>query len=73
MGELPILYLGPTLCLGWATKSMWNPVVERVERKLSAWKANYPSIAGRVTLIKSVLSNLPIYYYFSPYLNVWLQ
>lgn len=29
---------------------------------MSTWKANYLSIGGRVTLIKSVLSNLPVYY-----------
>ena len=49
--------------LGRVTKSLWNPVGERVETKFSTWKANYLSIGGRVTLIKSVLSNLPVYYF----------
>ena len=31
-------------------------------RELSIWKANYLSIGGRVTLIKFVLANLPVYF-----------
>lgn len=62
-GDLPASYLGLPLCLGPVSKSMWNPVVERVERKLSTWKASYLSMRGRVTLIKAVLLNLPIYYF----------
>eukprot|EP00268_Persea_americana_P005045 TRINITY_DN11696_c0_g1_i1.p1 TRINITY_DN11696_c0_g1~~TRINITY_DN11696_c0_g1_i1.p1 ORF type:complete len:177 (+),score=18.27 TRINITY_DN11696_c0_g1_i1:467-997(+) len=52
VGDLPASYLGLPLCLGSVSKSMWNPVVERVERKLSASKASYLSIGGRVTLIR---------------------
>lgn len=63
IGDLPLSYLGMPLCSVRVTKSLWNPVVEMVERKLSAWKANYLSIGGRVTLIKYVLSNLPVYYF----------
>lgn len=39
--------------------------MERVEKKLSSWKANYLSLGGRVTLILSALSNLPIYLFLS--------
>lgn len=63
VGDLSTLHSGLPLCLGSATKSMWNLVVERVETKLSTWKINYLSIEGRVTLIKSVMSNLPVYYF----------
>lgn len=63
IGDLPLSYLGMPLCSWRVTISLWNPVVEMVERKLSSWKVNYLSIGGRVTLIKSVLSNLPVYYF----------
>eukprot|EP00268_Persea_americana_P014029 TRINITY_DN16210_c0_g1_i2.p1 TRINITY_DN16210_c0_g1~~TRINITY_DN16210_c0_g1_i2.p1 ORF type:complete len:280 (+),score=35.24 TRINITY_DN16210_c0_g1_i2:349-1188(+) len=63
IGELPVLYLRMPLCSGRVSKSLWNPVLERVEGKLSSWKAKYLSIGGRATLIKSVLSNLPVYYF----------
>ncbi|CAN1303199.1 Putative ribonuclease H protein At1g65750 [Linum perenne] len=33
-----------------------------MERRLDTWKANFLSFGGRVTLIKSVHSSLPVYY-----------
>lgn len=37
-------------------------VIEKVERRLASWKRLYLSKGGRVTLIKSTLSNLPTYF-----------
>lgn len=42
--------------------SFWDPVVERVNRRLAGWKKSYISLGGRITLIKAVLSNVPVYY-----------
>ncbi|XP_028125599.1 uncharacterized protein LOC114322487 [Camellia sinensis] len=39
-----------------------KPIVEKFKKKLTGWKRRMLSFAGRVTLIKSVLSCLPIYY-----------
>lgn len=41
---------------------MWYSIVEKFEKKLSTWKRQYLSIGCRVNLIKSTLSNPPIYY-----------
>ena len=43
-------------------KSIWNCVVEKMEKCLGGWKRLYLSRGGRVTLIKSTLSSLPTYY-----------
>ena len=37
-------------------------MVEKVEKRLASWKRLYLSKGGRLTLIKSTLSNLPTYY-----------
>ena len=37
-------------------------VVDKVKRKLSLWKSNYLSRAGKLTLIKSTLNSMPAYY-----------
>lgn len=42
--------------------SMWDPEVEKFEKKSSSWKMQYLSFGGRITLIKSSLSSLPVYY-----------
>lgn len=60
VGALPT-YLGLPLCLGNAPKFIWNPMLERIEKKFATWKANCLSLRERITLIKSALSNLPIY------------
>ena len=39
----------------------WDPIEERF-RRLAIWKCQYISKGGRVTLIRSTLSNLPIYF-----------
>ena len=42
--------------------SIWNPILEKMERRLEGWKRLYLSKGGRVTFIKSTLSNLPTYF-----------
>jgi len=40
----------------------WEEVVEKVRKRLSRWKGKFISIAGRLCLIKSVLSALPLFF-----------
>ena len=55
-------YLG--LPLGAAHNSMvaWDGVEERFRKRLVMWKRQYISKGGRLTLIKSTLASLPIYF-----------
>ena len=42
--------------------SAWNPILQKIQRKLMTWKAKTLPRAGRLVLIKSVLNSLPLYY-----------
>ena len=61
-GSLPMKYLGLPLGAKFKDKTIWNPILEKMERRLAGWKRLYLSTGGRVTLIKSTLSNLPTYF-----------
>ena len=57
-GSLPMKYLGLPLGAKWKDRAIWNPIVEKVEKRLAGWKRFYLSKGGELTLIKSSLSNL---------------
>jgi hypothetical protein len=55
-------YLGLPLGAKFKESTIWNPIIEKMERHLAGWKRLYLSKGGKVTLIKSTLSNLPTYF-----------
>ena len=57
-------YLGLPLGEKFKDKTIWNPILEKVEWKLVGWKKLYLSKGGRVALVKSNISNLPTYLFF---------
>ena len=59
---LPLKYLGLPLGASFKDKSIWNPILEKMERRLASWKRLYLPKGGKVTLIKSTLSSLPTYF-----------
>ena len=62
VGSLPTTYLG--LPLGTPHKSMgvWDSIVDRFRKRLASWKRQYISKGGRLKLIQSTFSSLPIYF-----------
>ena len=65
VGTLPLTYLGLPLGTRQNLVRIWEGIEERFRRRLIAWKRQYISRGGRLTLIKSTLSNLPIYHLLS--------
>ncbi|XP_059638933.1 uncharacterized protein LOC132281228 [Cornus florida] len=62
VGSFLISYLGLPLGAMSRRTSIWDPVVERFERRLAGWKQQYLSKEGKITLMKSTPSNLPNYF-----------
>ncbi|RVW69297.1 putative ribonuclease H protein [Vitis vinifera] len=46
----------PTAC------GFWDPVIERISRRLDGWQKAYLSLGGRITLLQSCLSHIPSYF-----------
>ncbi|RVW99510.1 putative ribonuclease H protein [Vitis vinifera] len=61
VGQLPTVYLGLPLGAPNRASSVWVGVEERMWRRLALWKRQYLSKEGRITLIKSTLSSIPLY------------
>ena len=62
VGSLPTTYLGLPLRAPHKSVRAWDSVEERFRKRLASWKKQYISKGGRLTLIQSTLSNLPIYF-----------
>ena len=58
IGSLPIEYLGLPLGAKHEAARVWDGVEERFRRRLALWKRQHISKGGRLTLIRSVLSNM---------------
>jgi hypothetical protein len=63
VGIMPLIYLGMPVGANMNHVKIWEPVVSSFQSKLALWKAKSLSFGGRITLIKSVLSSLPLYYF----------
>lgn len=54
------------------TKETYNSVIDKVQKRLAAWKSNTLSMAGRLTLLQSVTAAIPIHAICSaPCCHVW--
>jgi len=60
---LPFKYLGMPIGGNPRKRVFWNPVVENIRSRLSRWKGGLLSMAGRICLIKSVISTLSLFYF----------
>ena len=61
VGRLPTSYLGIPLGANHKSVAVWDGVEERFRKRLAVWKRQFISKGGRMTLIRSTLSSMPIY------------
>jgi hypothetical protein len=64
-------YLGLPLGAPYKSTTIKNDIVEKMDRRFVGWKKLYLLKGGRLTLIKSTLSNLLTYYLCFLFLWVW--
>lgn len=62
LGSWPMNYLGVPIGLTARKRIFWEPLVRIMKTKLASWKASSLNQAGRLTLVKAVLDNLPVYW-----------
>nr|XP_009764302.1 PREDICTED: uncharacterized protein LOC104216045 [Nicotiana sylvestris] len=59
VSSFPTTYLGLPLGASHKDTTVWNPVIERVEKRLAGWQKRYLSKGRKEVLIKSTLSSMP--------------
>ena len=55
-------YLGLEVGGNPRKKKFWDPMVNKLKARLNLWKGRFLSTVGRICLIKSVLTAVPLYY-----------
>jgi hypothetical protein len=71
--EFPITYLGIPLSMGKLHRAVWQRLIDKVVDKLPVWKGALMHRAGRLTVIKSTLSVVPIYTSICICLPAWVH
>lgn len=61
--SMPFKYLSVPVGSNPRRLATWKPVLENIDKRLSAWKSRFLSLGGRVILINSVLSSIPVYFF----------
>ncbi|GAU41975.1 hypothetical protein TSUD_306810 [Trifolium subterraneum] len=62
LGHIPFMYLGLPIGGNAKRQSFWSSLVDKIRCKLSLWKSRHLSMGGRLVLLKSVLSSIPVYF-----------
>jgi hypothetical protein len=62
-GGFPFIYLGFPIGANMNLVKFWQPFIDSFHSRLAVWKAKTLSFGGRITLLKSVLGSLPLYYF----------
>ncbi|GAU19703.1 hypothetical protein TSUD_78280 [Trifolium subterraneum] len=61
--SVPFKFLGIPVGANPRRRETWNPILEALTKRLNSWTGHHLSYGGRVTLINSVLSSMPLYFF----------
>ena len=61
VGTIPFMYLGLPIGGDASRLIFWEPLIKKINSRLSVWKSRHLSLGGRLVLLKFVLSSLPVY------------
>ena len=61
VGRVPFLYLGLLIGGDPMLLLFWEPVVSHIKSRLHGWHNRFLSFGGRLMLLKSVLTGLPVF------------
>jgi len=61
VGKVPFVYLGFFIGGYPSRLAFWDPVLNTIKSRLSGWQSCFLSFGGRLVLLKSVLTSLPVY------------
>ena len=59
--SLPSIYLGVPFFIGTSRHSHFNHLLDSIRARLDGWKAKCLSFAGRLILVKHMLSSIPLH------------
>ncbi|GJS82658.1 hypothetical protein Tco_0749199 [Tanacetum coccineum] len=61
--KMPFTYLVILIGVNMKRVDSWNIVVEKFKKRLGNWKTKMISFGGRLTLVKSILGSLSLYFF----------
>jgi len=61
VGKVPFLFLGLSIGGNPCRLAFWEPVLHTLKSRLFRWKSRFLSFGGRLTLLKSAMTSLPVY------------
>jgi len=61
-GALPFKYLGLPVGANSGRATMWQPLLDLLNRRLNNWGNKFISLGGRIVLLNAVLNSIPLFY-----------
>ena len=61
VGSIPFMYLGLPIGGNARHLPLWDPLIKRINSRLSGWSSRYLSLGGQLILLKFVMSSLLVY------------